>query len=689
MSLERRVYQGSILLATSCLRATNRDVFQLFSPSSFRWAHARAPYKSWPAKFLMSQVSAAHTAPPTISDPVQEVKEAQNKLRQYPNTPKNWSSTNRSIENTVDDKANLPIERTLEHQAKPAERSTIEANRHVGSFKTLEEALSRTRKSLQDSFKLEPARIRRMKTDASRKRDMHERNSFITKYTGSWSYDWRLAFFELKQHYQADNLSTTEPQPFRYCLAGEAPRYRQVRAQDIPRPMLWSSLAFTAYVEDLAQSEVSRLMQRHVYLDGPTHTDAVNTAIMLLFEDESLRPYATTKAFHIALSFYYKINNISSVRKLFNLMNKTDVSISAETFNIMLCGAAAKKDLHNFTYLLRVMTRMGLSPNGDTWIAFLMVLKDKRAKLLTTRYMKEAAMLENAAMLQPVVGQIIDIELASHLAGGQNLESFVLLMDSRYGLDWLSVRTGNQICHILGENGSVSQAVEVLGVMADRGCRPNNVTLHIFLEHCRRLRQVQRALEILQVFERQFNVTPRQDEFESLFMLVWRTGRINCCRAVWRAACLEAAVSYRMQQLVLRSLLRNTPEHPKTTTQRFIKAAGKVIAGIDIDLNTNSVESSPDWKIMQLLSHFSTPGDNRNRSLKLAKHVLARDLDATRHYHLVGSFADLFAEALARDKSWNDNGIQDKPILWKVQHAVDVRVSVHIKPTSLIRTVKS
>ncbi|MCJ1382091.1 hypothetical protein MMC17_005203 [Xylographa soralifera] len=528
----------------------------------------------------------------------------------------------------------------------------------------------------------QPARIRRLKTNATKKEDIQELKTLVTKHTGSWSYDWRPAFLELKQHYEAGGTTITKPLLVTYNLPRGASRYYQVRAQDIPRPAIWSNFTFAAHVKKLAQSKVSRLMHRHLYRKQITHTDAVHAIIMLLFKDASLRPYVSTEAFNIALSFCYKNSNISSARKLFNIMDDIHVTISAETFNIMLRGAAARKDLHNFTYLLRVMTGRGVSPDGDTWIAFLMVIKDKRVKLLITRYMRESGMLKDAAMLQPVVGQIIDIEFASHLADDQDVESFVLLMDSRYGPNWLSTHAGNQMCYIFGENGLVSQAIEVLGLMVDRGCQPDNVTLHIFLGHCRRLRQPQRAIELLQLFKLQYNVSPNQDEYDSMFMLAWRSKLMNCCRVIWRVACLEAAVSYRMQELVLRSLLCNTPEHPRTTTQRFIKTAAKVIIGIDIHSSTSSEELDPRWKTMQLLSQFSSTGEDRERSLRLAKQIIARDLDATRHYKLSGNLTDLFAEALALDRSWEDEAIVQRPIMWKIQHALDVVIHLHAKTAS-------
>ena len=689
MSLGRRVHYRSISLATACLLATPRDTFNRlfiwFSPG----AHPRSSFGSQTAYPLTSQVSVAATSSPVISKQVHDIKKARVEPSPCVSALKKLSSTSPPEERTTNDQTDIPIDWISKSHEKSLVANTVNKKRQVEGFKTLEEALSGSAgKSLQDSFELQPAQIRRIKTNAARKEDIQENKNVVTKYTGSWSYDWRLAFLELKQNHETDGTTTAKPLFVTYKLPRHDSRNYQVRAQDIPRPKIWSSFTFTAHVKELAQSKLSRSMQRHLYRKQTTHTDAVHTAVMLLFEDGALRPYVSTEAFNIALFFCYKNSIISSARKLFNIMDDTHVTISAETFNIMLRGAAARKDLHNFTYLLKVMIRRGVSPDVNTWIAFVMVIKDKRTKLLVTRYMREAGILKDAAVLQSVVDQIIDIELSSHLAGDQDLESFVLLMDSRYGPDWLSVHTGNKMCYIFGENGLVSQAVEVLGLIVGRGCLPDNVTLHIFIGYCRRLRQPHRAIEFLQLFKSQYNVSPNQDEYDSLFMLAWRSKLVNCCRVIWRVACLEAAVSYRMQELVLRSLLRNTPEHPRTTTQRFLRTAGKVVVGIDIRLSASSEESDPRWKTMQLLSQFSPTGKDRERSRSLAKRIMARDLDATRHYKLAGNFTDLFAEALALDRSWHHEEIEEKPMMWKIEHALYVGIHLHTKPASRRRRYK-
>ncbi|MCJ1287846.1 hypothetical protein MMC26_007198 [Xylographa opegraphella] len=680
MSLGRRVHYRSLSLATTYLLATPRDTSRrLFLCFSVGQA-ARALFCLQTAHLSTGLLRVEDTATQATPLQVQDVKEAQGGSRLHDSTLRTLSTTIPLQESTTGDKSDISVSKT--YGTLPV-ASVVEKERHVGGFKTLEEALSAPRgKSFHNSFMLQPSNIRKIESNTNRKEAIQEFRTAITKYTGSWSYDWRLAFLELKQHYETHGTTITKPPLVIYNISTDPSKNCPIRAQDIPRPKIWSSSTFTVHVKKLAQSKVSRLMHRHLYRKQTTHTDAVHTAIMLLFEDESLRPYMTTEAFNIALSFCYKNSNISSARKLFNIMDDTQVIISTETFNVMLRGAATRNDLHSFTYLLKVMTRRGVSPNGHTWVVFLKAIKDRRAQLLVVRFMREAGMLKDAAMLRSVVRQIVEVELSDHLAGGKDLESFVSLMDSRYGTDWISIRSGNQMCYILGKNGLGSQAVIVLRVMVDRGCQPNNVTLHILLGYCRSLRQPQRAIELLRLFKSQYNVSPGQGEYDGLFMLAWRSKLINCCRVTWRVACLEAAVSYRMQKLVLHSLVRNTPEHPRTATERLFKTAGKVIVGIDIRSSPNSEKSDPGWRIKELLSQYSFTGEDRERSLSLAKQMIARDLGAMRRYKLAGNFIDLFAEALVLDRSWHNQDILQKPTTWKIQHAIHVGIDLHTKPAS-------
>ena len=542
---------------------------------------------------------------------------------------------------------------------------------YLYGFKSLDAALlGKEPDSLLKGFRLEPARIRRMMLTAHRQREI--KNNDAQK--GTWSYNWGIPLFELKQYYRHD--SSVEPAPpihRQYPLLTQ-PTYYEVHARDIPRPVIWSSFSFVNHIKDLTQSSVSRVMHRHIYLDGSSHVDAVRDALMLLFEDPNMRLHMTRKAFDIAMMFLYKHSEIASVRRLFNLMDEIHIEPTVQTFNIMLRGAASNKDLRNFTMLLRVMIRRGVSPNPNSWVALLAAVVNQQAKVIIFRSMREAGVLNDSAALKVAVCQLLDIEVACHIANGQTFAIFMKHMIDRYGDNWLSVLTGNTLCHLLGENGLVSDAFEALQVMNDNLCKPDNVTLHIFLGHCRRLRRPAMALKVLQMFQSKYSVHPKQDEYDMLFMLAWRSQRMNYCKVIWQVACIKAAVSYRMQELVLRSLLRNTPENPTSNLQRCMKTAGKVIVGVDLGATTKSEEFNPGLEILRRLSSWAESGEQREKLLAVAKCVLKRDLNASRRYVLDGTLPELLAKALELDSEWEVDEKRGASTLWKIQSSLEIKI---------------
>ena len=533
---------------------------------------------------------------------------------------------------------------------------------------------------LQKGFELEPAKARRVQS-ASRKLQNHKERKVarngLMKDKGLWSYDWRLALKELLRHQRSAASERPQKAAVQTYLLGKATKYFQVRADAILVPVVWSKSAFAAYVRDVAESKVTRLMQRLLYGEETTHNLVVQQILMRIFQDPSLRPHITVISLEPAFQFFYRHNLIPNARYLYNLMEELQLDITPELFNLMLGGAASQKDLHNFTYILRVMIQKGVEPNLGTWIALLRALRSGTARLRVVEIMRRVGLLDHPESIRGTVNQIIDIELARHVSSAKELSDLISRLDSNYGPSWLSISAGNKICHALGEAGFLSQSVEALQLMSERGCKPNNVTLHIFIGHCRRLRQPEHPLKILQLFRFAYRVQPKQAEYDALFMLAWTSRYLNVCRVVWRVACLEAAVSYRMQELVLRSLLRNTPEFPQTVTEHWIKLAGKVIVGIDLDFQKTTADTSrkdtAGEQIMEKLLIWAPNGDERNSSKELASIVLNRDLEAIKHYRLTSDFLDLLANALKVDQEWiSEDVIKEKSADWILRHSTSV-----------------
>jgi hypothetical protein len=150
--------------------------------------------------------------------------------------------------------------------------------------------------------------------------------------------------------------------------------------------------------------------------------------------------------------------------------------------------------------------------------------------------------------------------------------------------------------------------------------------------------------------------------YHNLFMLAWKSQQYNVCRIVWRHACMEAAVSYRMQELMLRSLMRNTPSQLNTIGEMWIVSAAKVIAGVDA--NPGTVAKLIGW---------SETGQQRERHLALAKEVLAQDLATVLKHRPAHSLIPQLTEALTLDRHWTSKQLwKETSTTWKLENAINV-----------------
>lgn len=497
------------------------------------------------------------------------------------------------------------------------------------------------------------------------------RNSRL-KEKSEWSWDWQIPLHLLEQHYCEEQKSRRSPVVGNSSLSAGGKCF-QIRASDIPQPLAWSTTSFSTYVMLLASSKVSRLMHRQLYNDGITHIESVATILQSVFQDPTLRLYFSVKAFDIALYFFYRHGMISRMCKIIDLMNYLHVTIPPKSYNIMLRCAAFQKDLHWFTFLLRGMIQCGVNPNSETWVTLIQAVSSKTAKVAIYRRMKQRGVTEQPRVVQRLFRELSAPEIPGYFSSRQDLGIFIQHMDMRHGPHWLSSHTGTQVCHQLSILGFHAEAIDMLGIMRNRGCKPDNITLNTLLNHCRRTKDPERATALVRLFVNEFEIHPNQSDFDSLFRLAWDNNLLNCCKVIWQVGCLQAAVSYRMQELVLNSLLRNTPQQPQSLSQKWMKVAGKVIVGIDLDAGRGRDESSASRTIMEELMGWTETGPARASSIALAKQMLGRDLEAMKFYTFEGDFVPLIEYALKLDRTW---ALDDEygSTNWGVQRCVCVKV---------------
>lgn len=354
--------------------------------------------------------------------------------------------------------------------------------------------------------------------------------------------------------------------------------------QTLKRPDTWTTFSFLDYVRTLTTYDLSNHFRRFALGENKmtSHQTVVLEILRGLFRDPSCKSAISRTACHEAMSYFVRTNQIKDVRVLFVRMEMMGLQMTPDTFNIMLRSAARSEDLHNFHFVLHLMLKRGITPNGMTWTAFMMAHPDIRVKLHVLSFMKQKGLLNHLPTLRAVCEEMITPEIEHSLNLGQSQEEFVAHMDSEYSEVWLTVDSGNRVLASLGARGLISRCWEFLQFMISRSCTPDNYSVNTILHRCKQTTNLIGALEILRSIPHGTNFKPDEESYRILFEIAWRTRSYNVAKVVWRYACLSAQTSFRMRRLVyfsIKNAATDRTQIPETPSERFSKFAGPVILG--------------------------------------------------------------------------------------------------------------
>ena len=499
------------------------------------------------------------------------------------------------------------------------------------------------------------------------------------------AFDWSVPLGLLLEHSFDSSLEASITS---FIRPYEVPKY--TRIEHIPTPHNWSKGTLATYVHTITSlPSVQTNVQGH-YKGCKPQVVQIEEALRALFSDPTKKCYLSAQALNSALRFSYRYNNISNVRTFLSAVEEAGIKLSTETFNIMLRGTITQKDLQNFTFLLRTMIEKGHRPNVDTWLALIDATWALSAKLYIVKMMGEQGYMNDPVTVMEVSRRIIAPQLIGHVRSGQNVDSFFDKADSIYGSNWLSVLAGNIMCQYLVEEGFLSEAFEIVTIMSKGECIPDQVTLNIFLSYFKRLHSrtsARAAFETVRRFQNDYDVLPDELGYDLLFMVCWRARLLNCCRAIWQAACTSLLISRRMYQLVLKSLLRSTPAHPKSLKDYWMKTAGKIIVGLGYGVHRDT-KGFPQFKHTpnELLAGWVEMGEPRARMIRVANILLQQDLDAGKIYQLDMDLASLLDTAWGFDQEWTrESRLNSAPIEWMMENNIKSSFSRKNAPNKVNR----
>lgn len=490
------------------------------------------------------------------------------------------------------------------------------------------------------------------------------RRNDVLKERGRTSYDWRipLALLEKrppKQEYRPVQLSGHRlVRSLKQRRAGP----RQLHVDQIEQPLVWSTFTFRNYIENLTSSQVNILFQRRLYARGDSHKAALGRRLVEVFKDPSMREFLSPEAFTLAISFFFRIYTLPPAIALFDYIEWLNMDIPTEMVDIMLRSAASCNDLHNFTHLLQLFLKRGVTPTTNAWASLLMVVQSRKARSVILKSMLERELLEDFSTMRDIVHIVIHDEMIKHLDNKLDLASFLTYMDSQFGTEWLSVSAGNMILFEIGQRRPIPEAVNYLDILKKRGMVPDTATLNTLLGMCKRERNHLLAIVILQKFQAEHRVRLDQLGYQILFMEAWRSRMYNFTRVIWRFACIEGVATWEIRKRVHQSLMRtaDTSEHqPENRAHIWSVSAGEVIVGINWPDNIDGILSTRTEAMERLRAYD----------------VIADDLAAAGRYQSVDGLATLLLKALQLDRDWMKTGAwKTQSTRWKRENALPILV---------------
>ncbi|KAL8726304.1 MAG: hypothetical protein Q9181_006103 [Wetmoreana brouardii] len=493
-------------------------------------------------------------------------------------------------------------------------------------------------------------------------------NQLLTE-KGSWSYDWREPLRDLEKY----SVSEHGKEPSTPKVSSKVHLPRNIHVDKIQRPAIWTKASFHEHVIQLAFSRVDRLIQRQIYSEGETHRDAVSDALQDLFADETLKYVFSVDAGSVGLRFFFDQGRFARGRELFGRLQELQRDTHPSTFNIMLRAAAKRKDLFNFTYILKLMIRYGIRLDSHAWLHLAQAVQEDQVRMIIISKMSERGLLQDRTILPDAVALLIPQMTKKLLDAGEDPEAILEALDNRFGFNWCSVTGAERIVEEVGVRLSTQRALVILQQLRSRGYKPNQGLLLLLLRQCPWSKAHELSIEIIHLFRTEYKIHPSRRIYDVLFKQAWRSRLYNCCRVLWIHACVSGHTSFDMQMMVKNSLCAapNEPLVDQPRSQYWEETAGMVVASRGARTNGHRFERLMSmWKLRK-----GKNDTNRDKYLRVVRRILDKDLTICGQFRIAKPLDELLFDALAADRQWALGlAFKNLPLECKYSQVTDVEL---------------
>ncbi|KAF2965529.1 hypothetical protein GQX73_g8041 [Xylaria multiplex] len=356
-----------------------------------------------------------------------------------------------------------------------------------------------------------------------------------------------------------------------------SPRHRlyqlTMRADEIPRPNVWTKSSFEQYVAKLVFARVPTHLQWSLYPVGLDHQATVIHLLTKLFTSEDLRPAWSTSALRMALQFIQLRGAMfrPAARTISYHAELHHLPLDAETFQTFLDGAAKAGDLSGFKSVLNAMYRKGHYFRAETWTAFLGMIQDPRIKSYIMRKMRSRDLHRLRPILEEFGRQSVMRTVESRVDTVTSIHRLVQAQDTLYGPSWLDKMTLNKMIDVLGSHKKLGLCHELLDLVdQDQRVRPDHYTLNTMMKHTRSIPQK------IALLSRWPQLSPDDVTYHQLFQTAWKQRLPNMLRVIWRYSVFANLTNSKMRHTLM-MLMR--PELFLSKNRSFLKAWEDVILG--------------------------------------------------------------------------------------------------------------
>lgn len=360
------------------------------------------------------------------------------------------------------------------------------------------------------------------------------------------------------------------------------------RADEIPRPTVWTKSSFEQYVARLVLARVPTHLHQSLYPVGPSHQATVVHLLTTLFSSEDLRGAISVKALKMALHFIQSRGPVfrPAARAIFYQVELQHLPLDAEAFQTFLTSASRAGDLQAFNSILTAMYRKGHCTQVATWTSFLAMIRDPHITYHIIRRMRSRGLLRLRPILEQIARQKVVLHLERRAHGDLNIQHLLNVQDRWYGRSWLDTMTLNRMVDILGAHGNLGACYDLLDTVdRDGRVRPDDYTLNTMMTHARSMRQK------LALLSRWPGLQPDVVTYQQLFQVAWKQRLPNVLRVIWRYSVFAGLTNSHMRHTLTKLMRSDSAAMSKKgpVMSKKSSAKGKKVSGIGKESSAMSI----------------------------------------------------------------------------------------------------